>query len=323
MAEEANLGRWEAREVEPVEIATPARARSDRHSPLLTDEADEAVGDRGGSDDPEDGGDQRFWLGVAVGLVPLLLVVGGYLLVQLLDGEEADADGATLTTDAGQATAGTATPSTDIPVETRATPTPSSVASADAVTPATVEGSNPTAPTAPSPSVVATGMVTDGAIEVSGILPDDLRTQWIAELADLAAVLGYRLDDRTEIAAGAAAGPQEANELLVRFPGAVVFRPDSPQSFDGEAQPIFEAVAGVLNRGTAELNIVGYADPTDPDAALLALARAEHVHEHLVDLGVGGERLTIEARPPAEAPIVAAEGSSIERRADLEFRFRP
>jgi outer membrane protein OmpA-like peptidoglycan-associated protein len=166
-------------------------------------------------------------------------------------------------------------------------------------------------------------MVTDGAIEVCGILPDDLRTQWIAELADLAAVLGYRLDDRTEIAAGAAAGPQEANELLVRFPGAIVFRPDSPQSFDGAAQPIFEAVAGVLNRGTADLNIVGYADPTDPDAVLLALARAEHVHEHLVDLSVDGERLTVEARPPAEAPIVAAEGSPIERRADLEFRFRP
>lgn len=319
MAEEANLGRWEAHEVDPVAIATPARARSDRRPPLLPDDFDD---EREGTGDPGGRGDQRFWLGVLVGLVPLLLVVGGYLLVQLFDDDDADDAGATLTADAGQGSATTVIPSRSLPVETQ--PTPTSEANAGAGASPTAEASStPTAPTTPSESVVATGVVTDGAIEVSGILPDDLRTQWIAELADLASVLGYRLDDRTELAAGANAGPQEANELLVRFPGAVVFRPDSPQSFDGEAQPIFEAVAGVLNRGSANLTIVGYAEPSDPDAALLALARAEHVHGHLLDLGVAGDRLAVEARPPVEAPIVAAEDASIVRRADLEFRFRP
>ncbi|MEL6983878.1 MAG: hypothetical protein AAFO29_15740, partial [Actinomycetota bacterium] len=249
----------------------------------------------------------------------------GFALFRMLDGDGGAEDGALVSTGAGESTATTVTTPSTLPVQTQPPPTSTGPEGEANETAGSVgdDAATPTTSTTPSESVVATGMVTDGAIEVGGILPDDLRTQWVGELADLATVLGYRLDDRTVIAAGANAGPQEANELLVRFPGAIVFRPDSPQSFDGEAQPIFEAVAGVLNRGSADLNIVCYADPSDPEAALLALERAEHVHEHLLELGVDPGRLAVEARSPVDAPIVAAEGSPIERRADLEFSFQP
>lgn len=304
MAEEANLGQWEAREVDSVSMAAPARARTPQREPLPMP----AVGpdDRTSPGDSGKDSDRSFWLGVVVGLVPVLLLVIGFIGYRLTR----DGDGSTGGETAATATSGSATP-TSLTVSTEALPS-SSTTSMPATTPT---------PTVPPEPVVADGVVTDGAIEVTGVLPAEDGAAWIGELADLAAVLGYRLDDRTEPPSDT--GPPPASELVVRFPGAVVFRPDSPQSFDGNAQPVFEAIAGVLNRGSADLNVVAYADPGEPDIGILALSRAEHVHEHLVELGVDPDRLTVEARPPVDAPIVAADGSPIDRRADLEFRFRP
>ena len=79
-------------------------------------------------------------------------------------------------------------------------------------------------------------------------------------------------------------------------------------------------MAGFLNRGTAELVITGYGDD-DADTAL-ALARADHVRSHLLELGVGADRLTIEARPPADAPAGGIATAPVGRRTDLEIRYR-
>ncbi len=311
MAAEANLGRWEAREVESVPIAAPARARTPNREPLPMPSSD------GDDDEPSGPGpdplDRSFWLGVLVGLVPLVLLIAGYAGYRLTTGGDADDDGAaTAAVDpATSPLAGSDTDAADLPVQTApSTPRPT--------TPTSTTALEATLPTVP---IVASGVVTDGSIEVRGVLPDEVRTRWVGELADLAAVLGYRLDDRTE--AAEANGAVAASELLVRFPGAVVFQPGSSQGFDGEAQTVFEAIAGVLNRGSADLAIAAYADPADPDGGALALGRAEHVEEHLAELGVEPRRLSFDVRTPNDAPIIATDGSPIERRVDLEFRFRP
>lgn len=318
MAAEANLGRWEAREVESVPIATPARARTLGREPSQAapgdgDDSSESTGGSGSGDEPgrrRDGAGLPFWLGVLVGLVPLVILVAGLLGSRLTSDDTSSEEGSAIAavdavaSPASEPTTPT-TPTTDLTVRTAPAPTttaPSSTA---------LEATLP---------LVADGVVTDGAIEVRGVLVDQHRTRWVGELADLAAVMGYRLDDRTE---GVGGGSVAATELLVRFPGAVVFQPDSPRSFDGAVQPVFEAIAGVLNRGSADLHIVAYAEPGDADRATLAQARAEHVGEHLAELGVQRGRLTVEVRGAEEAPIVAADGSPIERRVDLEFRFRP
>ncbi len=314
MAAEANLGRWEAREVESVPIAAPATARTPDREPLPMPPHDEDDDDRPARSRPNlDQIDRSFWLGVLVGLVPLVLLIAGYAGYRLTTGSDSGEDGTAIAAVDPVASSGAepAGAATSLPVQTAPAPTPP---------PSTVSPTTALDATVPTVPIVATGVVTDGSIEVRGVLPDAVRAQWVGELADLAAVLGYRLDDRTE--AARADGPA-ASELLVRFPGAVVFQPDSSRGFDGEAQPIFEAIAGVLNRGSADLTVAAYAGPADPDGEALALGRAEHVDEHLTELGVEATRLTLEVRTPEEAPIVAADGSPIERRVDLEFRFLP
>jgi len=319
MAAEANLGRWEAREVESVPIAAPARARTPNREPLPMPPSD------GGGDDDDGSGrragsgpdrvDRTFWLGVLVGLVPLVLLIAGYAGYRLTagDGSGEDRTAIAAVDPVGSPVAETQTGETSLPVQTA--PAPSTAPSTTLPSTTALEATLPTIP------IVASGVVTDGSIEVRGVLPDEVRTQWVGELADLAAVLGYRLDDRTE--AAGADGPAAASELLVRFPGAVVFEPGSSQGFDGEAQQIFEAIAGVLNRGSADLTVAAYAKPADSEGEALALGRAEHVDDHLAELGVEPQRLAVEVRTPDEAPIVAADGSPIERRVDLEFRFQP
>ncbi len=315
MAAEANLGRWEAREVESVPIAAPATARTPNREPLpMPPDLDEDDDDRPArwATPLGDRVDRSFWLGVLVGLVPLVLLIAGYAGYRLTTGDGSGEDGTAVAAVDPVASPGVE-PAADegsLPVQTAPAPTTTA--------PPTTAPAEATLPTVP---IVASGVVTDGSIEVRGVLPDAVRAQWVGELADLAAVLGYRLDDRTE--AAEADGPAAASELLVRFPGAIVFQPDSAQGFDGEAQPIFEAIAGVLNRGSADLTVAAYTGPGDPDGEALALDRAEHVDEHLTRLGVEARRLTLEVRTPDEAPIVAADGSPIERRVDLEFRFRP
>lgn len=324
MAAEANLGRWEAREVESVPIAAPATARTPNREPLPMPPSD---GDDVGDDRPgPDRVDRSFWLGVLVGLVPLVLLIAGYAGYRLTTGGESDEEGTAIAAvdTAGSPLAGPADGEADLPVQTAPAPSSASPSTASAsAASSSAESPSTTAleATLPTVPIVASGVVTDGSIEVRGVFPDEVRIQWVGELADLAAVLGYRLDDRTE--AADPDGPAVASELLVRFPGAVVFQPGSSQGFDSEAQPIFEAIAGVLNRGSADLTIAAYAEPADAAGETLAAARAEHVDEHLAELGVELRRLSIEVRTPNEAPIVAADGSPIERRVDLEFRFRP
>lgn len=254
--------------------------------------------------DHGEGRDARFWLRVMVGLLPVVALVSGligYLLARSGDdGTTAEAatsagagvlaSGRTAGSDAAGADAG-------LPVETTAVPTS-------------------TAPPPPD-SLVATGLITDGTIELAGALPAARQAQWTSEIGDLADVLGARVVDGTEVAD---AGTGSA-DLTVRFPSAVVFTPESSARFVGDPNPNFEAIAGVLNRGTSELTIVAFADPTDPDAGILALSRAAHVRDHLSGLGVDPDRLAVEARPPADAPAVA-DDVPVTDRADVEFQYR-
>ena len=109
-----------------------------------------------------------------------------------------------------------------------------------------------------------------------------------------------------------------ANEAACREAGAAL----QADFLANEAlDPLFEAVAGVLNRGTAQLLIVAYGDPTDPDDGILALSRAGHVREHLLELGVDPTRLVVESRPPLEA-TAGTDPALVERRTDLEFAYR-
>ncbi len=247
-----------------------------------------------------------FWLGVLVGLLPLVALVFG--LIGYVIGRSGDDTVAVDT----QATAAASTPAG---ADAGATTDPTSATVPAATATATDAAASPSPP-GPE-QLVASGLISDDTIELAGALPPQRQSQWSGEVRDLAAVLGLRLVDGTEVAEPGAG----TAELTVRFPGAVVFTPESDVEFDGDADPVLGAVAGVLNRGTARLTIVAYADPSDPGAAILALSRAGHVHEQLVELGVEADRLAVESRPPAEAPIGVA-GDVLDRRADVEFRFR-
>lgn len=283
------------------------------------DDLDRDASPRIGSDRWFAGREPSFWLAVAVGLLPLVAVVSGIIgyLLGSRGGDDGDtalaADsiqaagetaGASAATAAGpEASAepaesgGSTVPAEGLPVETTAAPS-----SALSVAPQ---------------RLVASGLVANGTIELAGALPSSRQAQWSSEIADLATVLDLRLVDGTEVAELAGGGA----ELTLRFPEAVVYAPDSPTTFEGDPDPFFEAVAGVLNRGTAQLVIVAYGDPTDPDDGILALSRAGHVREHLLELGVDPTRLVVESRPPLEA-TAGTDPALVERRADLEFSYR-
>ncbi|MEM9564771.1 MAG: hypothetical protein AAGA93_19270 [Actinomycetota bacterium] len=265
-----------------------------------------------------------FWLGVLVGLLPLVALLAG--LIGYAIGRGGDGDAVAVDTRAA-ATAGVptddGTDGSDVGATTAdgagtdAGPTDADTVAVDAGTTGTAATVRAAAPSPGPQRLVASGLVSDDTIELAGELPPQRQSQWSGEVRDLATVLGRRLVDGTEVAEPGA----DAAELTIRFPGAVLFTPDSDVGFDGDPGPVLGAIAGVLNRGTARVTIVAYADPSDPDAAILALSRAGRIHGQLVELGVESDRLAVESRSPGDAPIGVA-GDVIDRRADVEFRFR-
>lgn len=332
MASEQNLGQWAARPIEP--------------EPGLFDDGPESdparTGDRTiGAGEPEpvaiarSDGDRwsrgsvpLFWLVVLLGLLPVIVAVSGFVGYRLASGgnesTSAEGRGSTVVADQGSTgvradlgTSGTAAVASGGQPGTGSDGSDATGGERSVGVETTVVA--PTTSMPASQEAAASGVVVDDTIELVGRVPVARRSLWGAEIADLAGMLGLQVIDRTE-PIELAAGRGQA-DLTLWFPGAVVFAQASPARFTGDPAPVFEAVAGFLNRGTAEVVIAAYAEAGDVDATELAIGRADHVRAHLVELGVATERLTIETRSPDAAPAGGIDSAPIDRRTDLEIRY--
>ena len=244
---------------------------------------------------PQPADRDSFWRGLLLGLVPLALLlagVAGYIVA-----------------DRGEST----TEAVSRPVDT--TPVATTPPASEAL-PTSAGGPGGAVEPSISGPVEASGVVTRELIELDGTVPAAVARTWSTEIAALADALDHPLVDRTVAAADAQSG-----ELLLTYPGAVIYTENSPDGFDGSPHEMFDAVAEAIVGGTFDLTVVAYADPGRPEDAHLALFRAEHVHEHLLELDVDPGRLAVEVRRPEEA---AGDGGSgpVDRRADLEFHFQ-
>lgn len=289
-----NLGRWSARptaDLEPIEVRTvderfqPAVRRGPLPGRPLPGP---------GFHEPSRRSRGGFWVGLVLGLVPLALLAAGllgYLLRNDSSTTSEDVDGAA--------------------IESSATPTTSAALAGASPTTETLE-----VQTSVAGPTVATGRIVGGAIEVDGTVPEGPGQTWLMEMSTLAAGLGVRLVDRTDVLDGATAG-----EMTISYPGAVVYQAGSPEEFEGQPHELFDGLARALQLGSARLTLAAFAEPSRPEDAHLALFRAEHVHEHLVALGVDPSRLAVEIRPLVDAAVGTGADQPVERRVDLEFRY--
>ena len=240
-----------------------------------------------------------FLIGVAVGLVPLIIglsVLVGYLMART-GGDTATAGAPLadeLADDGAVAAAG---------VTSMASPgSGSSGGTADA-----------TADDSPAVTIAPSASVADGVIRLVGVLPAS-STGFAAGLGELAEVLGLDFVDESIVDDDAPPTPA----LPVSYYSAVLFAEGSDEAFEVNPQSMFEAIAGYLNRGAAQLTVIAYADPADVDGGHVSQHRAAHVKEHLVELGVEPSRIMVVTRDPSEAPI---SDGPVSRRADLLFQI--
>jgi outer membrane protein OmpA-like peptidoglycan-associated protein len=307
--EHRRIGSWSARQVAAEVELTPEPVPGPS---LVQVSPDQVYDPRQGSERRRsEPGRSRFWVGLAVGLMPLLIGVaalGGYLVASRDGGstlagrtatpDPSASDGLASGTVAGQE--GSAT---------TLTVTAGGASSGGGVAGGASDPSTTSADGEPSAEVIG------GSLTLVGTFPPGTASAYSAELTELAQVLGVELIDESTTVGGA---PTPA-AVRVSYPAAVTFTEGSERLFENDPHRLFEAVAGYLNRGTAELTIVAYADPSDLPTARLALARAEHVHEHLIELGVEPARLAIETRDELDAPRGPGIAGPADDRTDLEF----
>jgi hypothetical protein len=165
--------------------------------------------------------------------------------------------------------------------------------------------------------VEPSGQVVGDTLHLAGHLPPPAAAAVEAELGELADLLDLHFVDDAVVIDEVPAPPF----LPVAYPAAATFVDESDESFDSDPGLLFEVVAGYLNRGTAQLTIVAYADPSDPPTAHLALSRAEHVHQQLIELGVDPSRLAVETGDLLDAPLGQGIDDPPQQRIDLLFRL--
>jgi len=303
------IGNWSARQVAAEVELTPEPVPGPSRLQVSPDQVYDL---RQGTDRRRsEPGPSRFWVGLAVGLMPLLIGVAalaGYLVASrdgdptLAGGTPAPdrsaADGLASGTVAGQEGAST----------TLTVTAGGASGGGDVGGGASYRSTNPV-------DIEPSAEVIGGSLTLVGTFPPGPASAYSVELTELAQVLGVELIDESTTVDGA---PRPA-AVPVFYPAAVTFAEGSERLFENDPQRLFEAVAGYLNRGTAELTIVAYADPSDPPAARLALSRAEHVHEHLIELGVDPARLAIDTRDELDAPRGPGIAGPADGRTDLEF----